>query len=142
MVAWRWAITAVLVALVPSVAQARPGDLDPSFSRDGYALPSIARTAIPFAVEIDRSGRSIAVGNFGGKNGSQGDAMLIALDRKGRPAAGFGSRGVVVAERPGTQYLYDVAIDDEDRIVAVGRYERDAVVVRFLPDGLSLYVGI
>jgi uncharacterized delta-60 repeat protein len=145
----RAAITAAVatalawVVLVPALAQAAEGDLDPSFGTGGKVTTS-------FAVDHDDQANAVAV-QPGGKvvvagvvnnGGSNTDFAVARYNADGSLDASFGTGGKAKTDLLGTgasDTANSVALDSQGRIVA-GGYARvggddDFAVARYLPSG-------
>jgi uncharacterized delta-60 repeat protein len=120
-----------------SSASAAPGDLDPSFGRNGVVSTPIGSEAR--ALALQQNGRIIAVGNLGEYG------YTIEIDRFFRdgdidPTFGNGGRVNVVDAGDGYVYAAAAGIDSQGRIVVAGtlsEYDspRRIVVARVLPGG-------
>jgi uncharacterized delta-60 repeat protein len=124
----------LVVALAP-VAAAAPGKLDTFFSGDGKQT-AFAGGATGYAVAIDAKGRIVVAGyTVGGKP----DIVVARFLPNGKPDADFSGDGRVVTNLGGSDYAFDVAIQDDGRIVVAG--ERDKTdknlfaLVRYTPKG-------
>jgi uncharacterized delta-60 repeat protein len=132
--------TCAIALALPSLAQARPGDLDRSFSRDGRVMTQFVPRGDEgaYAVAVQRNGRIVAVGIAGY---SSYDSALARYLPGGSLDPSFGDGGRVTADLGPTDTLSDVAIDARGRIVVVGRSESldgdsaELVVARFTADG-------
>src|SRR5687768_8756055 len=126
----------VIPLALPSSAQARPGDLDRSFSRDGRVTTQFVPHGDEgaHAVAVQRDGRIVAVGVAGRSNY---DTALARYLPDGSLDPSFGDGGRITADLGPTDWLSDVAIDARSRIVVVGRSESldgdaaEIVVARF-----------
>lgn len=107
------------------------GAPDERFSGDGVKLKNFEPDAFEEgrALAIQEDGRIVVAGNVSGANYS-----FLARFRAGGPLdTTFGSAGVQVLT---SQYVEDVAIQDDNRIVIAGRMADGAMTVaRFLDDG-------
>ncbi len=126
--------TALTVALAPAAAAA-PGRLDTFFSGNGKQT-AFASGATGYAVAIDGKGRIVVAGyTIGGKP----DIVVARFLPNGKPDTDFSGDGRVVTNLGGSDYAFDVAIQDDGRIVVAG--ERDKTdknlfaIVRFTPKG-------
>jgi uncharacterized delta-60 repeat protein len=124
----------VLIALATaSAAQARPGDRDETFSRDGLARAS--STAAHQAVAVQGDGSVVSAGS------DEGGAIVVTRYRPdGSVDGGFGDGGI--ATHPAGPQFRDpqLAIDSQGRLVVAGTVgtggtDGDFVATRFLPDG-------
>jgi uncharacterized delta-60 repeat protein len=134
----------VLLA-VPSLAQARPGLLDPSFGDRGrlevklpVKEPELSYTGKPRAARM-------AMGALtGGGLAAASGAFVVERGPNGSPVKRFGGDGKIEIPLPsGSRFeLGDLAVDAEGRVVVAGTRDsrsesprRLAVVYRFLPSG-------
>lgn len=130
------------VALVASVgaaalAEATPGDLDPSFSKDGKAY-LLGDFSEDLAVQPD--GRVVVVGN-----GSSSSGMIARIGPTGVLDKGFAKKGYVAkAFGSISGFPTAVAIQPDGKIVVAGTvdrpvspFEADVALARFLPDGAA-----
>jgi uncharacterized delta-60 repeat protein len=132
-----FAATALVAGLMVPRALAEPGGLDPFFDGDGRQTAFI-HGATGYAVAIDPRGRILVAGYTLTRNAN------IALARflpNGSPDPSFGNGvGRVSVDLGGTDYAFDIAIQDDHKIVVAG--ERDLpnhsqfAVARFGPGGV------
>ena len=110
--------------------------LDPSFDGDGKT--STPATGRGQAVAIQPDGMIVTAGGLA-------DFVLTRHEPDGDLDPTFGGDGIVTTNVSGADEAFDVAIDSQGRIVAVGRSSspnRDFAVVRYEPDGdLDLSFG-
>jgi uncharacterized delta-60 repeat protein len=135
------ALTAVLAAmLVPALARAAPGDLDPSFGAGGKVTTDLGEDAGGeiLSVAIDSRGRIVA-GGFSAGSTTPGDFTLARYRSDGSLDPSFGDGGIAVTDLEGT--AFSVAIDRVGRIVAAGSEiqsapaSSDFAVARYHSDG-------
>jgi uncharacterized delta-60 repeat protein len=133
-------VAGVVLALLPGVAQAAPGDLDPSFSGDGKAAFQRGRLDLVTAgLEplVQSDGKLVVV--VGGVS-SNGAVVLTRLHPDGRIDRSFGDGGRAVLT-PGVFSLVTGATLQGDAIVVVGGVlplggnAPDTLVARFTADG-------
>jgi uncharacterized delta-60 repeat protein len=116
------------------------GSPDPAFSGDGRVLVDFGFVnQAARAVAVDSAGRAVATGTITTFDGSTSSIGVVRLLGDGAPDPGFGSGGEVVIQ-PGTLSMaYDVAIDDEDRVVVIGAATGSRgfrpLVLRFTAEG-------
>jgi uncharacterized delta-60 repeat protein len=130
----------VLAALpAPSLAQAAPGDLDPSFGTGGKVTTDFGGDVQGEIVStaIDSRGRIVA-GGFSGDIHSRGYFTLARYLPDGSLDRSFGTGGIAVTGLEGT--AFSVAIDRVGRIVAAGSARgapagSDLAVSRYHSDG-------
>lgn len=130
-------LSGLLVLLLPaSVANATPGDLDPTFSKDGFATKAIEGQIRSEEIAVDGQDRPlVAAGVVAGWEAQVERLELVRYRRSGKPDRSFtwnpGSLpGLVEVERLG-----DLAIDAQGRIVLAIADEGDVLVARLLADG-------
>jgi uncharacterized delta-60 repeat protein len=145
----------LLLLLVPAIAQAKPGQLDPSFAKLGklvVAAPKpqpdesgVKYPAVPMAMATAPGGKLVSADSH----------TVEEFLAGGRPNRGFGRRGAVSLRVPEgwTFALASVAVDSHGRVLVAGTAEStagrqaqgplglsgppldQATVYRFLPDG-------
>jgi uncharacterized delta-60 repeat protein len=111
-------VTALVSMAAAQVANGAPGDLDPSFARDGKKLTTFGAPAAAYSVAIGDKGRIVAAGTkhdrwFAAARYKPNGNLDDAFDRDGRATTSFGDRHLYNAAR-------GVAIADGGRVVAVG----------------------
>ena len=111
------AYTIVVALLVSPVAQATPGDLDPSFGTGGKVkVPTGMVQAL--SVAIDTQGRIVAAGGPPGDGRTPAHFVLARYRSNGSRDPSFGNGGVADTHVRGD--LFSMAIDLKGRIVAAG----------------------
>ena len=124
-----------LLALLPGVASAAPGDLDTFLSHDGRQT-AFANGAVAYAVAIDHHDRIVVAGST---LSDHPDVALARFTPSGSLDPTFGNGGRVVTDVGADDHAFDLAIQDDGGIVVVG--ERSAAetgrvfVQRYLPNG-------
>jgi uncharacterized delta-60 repeat protein len=112
--------------VVPALAVARPGDLDPTFSDDGRVLTefnyfSNPSVAFAYAVAVQEDGRIVAAGTAEQSNQAVALARYLpngSLD----PSFGEGGRATLDTGDTGAhEWAYAVAIQSDGGIVVAGR---------------------
>jgi uncharacterized delta-60 repeat protein len=127
--------TLALVALLTAPAHAGPGQLDKFFSNDGRAT-AFANGANGYAVAIDAKGRIVVAGST---QGVHPDFAVARFLPNGSPDTGFSKDGRVSTNLGGSDYAFDLALQEDGKIVVAG--ERDTssknsfAIVRYLPKG-------
>lgn len=112
------ALTLVATFAVP--AHAGPGALDGFFSGDGRQT-AFPNGATGYAVAIDKQGRIVVAGYT---LGAKTDIALARFLPNGKPDPEFGGGdGRVTTDLGGTDYAFDVATQEDGKIVVAG--ERD-----------------
>src|SRR5689334_18039849 len=124
-------LVSLLMLLPVGRALAAPGDLDTSFSSDGFDVRNIASDDRGADVAIDHHGRIVVAGTrfFG----SSPDFAVARYNPDGTLDTTFnaaGTPGVKVVTFGGSDVVTGVAVDANDNIVVVG-YTNEA------PDGGS-----
>ena len=116
------------------------GTLDTDFDGDGYltynTLPADDND-FGFAVGVDSNDKIIVAGSF--FNVTDSDIAVWRFDTDGSLDAGFDGDGFATQDIPGADSLYGLAIQNDDKIVAVGASNGasfdDMAVWRFDTDG-------
>ncbi|QBN18635.1 T9SS type A sorting domain-containing protein [Flavobacterium nackdongense] len=114
------------------------GSLDTTFDSDGLVFTQIPTSNEDFAkaVKIQPDGK-IVVG-IQTKVNSNLDFALLRYNSDGSLDTTFDSDGIVRTISPKTEAVYDIAIQNDGKIVAVGYQSNandDIYVARYLPDG-------
>jgi uncharacterized delta-60 repeat protein len=121
------------------------GDLDRSFGSGGWVANNIGAFPMPHAVALQSDGK-ILVGGQVECPGLQLCWGIVRYNANGSVDSSFGAAGVARATFPGSRCgceLYDLAVQKNGRIVAVGQRFRGSdaqdddllAVARFLPNG-------
>jgi uncharacterized delta-60 repeat protein len=144
-------LSLVLVIDVAAAQTFAPGDLDPTFSDDGMVTTDVHgdeppdRSDVASAVGIDSKGRIVVAGGSLDDLASAGGTNDFAIARYladgslDTSFAGDGTRTIKMSE--GADFVTDLAIDDQDRIVFAGyarvgaRRNFDFALARLLEDG-------
>jgi uncharacterized delta-60 repeat protein len=139
----RLALSLLLVTLFPSQATAAPGDLDTTFSGDGWEQTDIRGTGgsdwgADAALQAD--GRIVLVGSS--QAGNYTDFALARYNADGTLDGTFGDNGVVIAALSSrNDYASGVAIQADGAILVAGSAwagrgpGRVFALVRYLTDG-------
>ncbi len=146
---WRWGaarqalallvVTGLVFSNLSNRAQAAAGDLDPTFDQDGKVTTSFLGVADQAsAVTIQSDGRIVVAGVS-----LSPDQALFALARynpDGSLDNTFGTGGKVISDVSINDWLCDLAIQADGRIVAVGcgwgnSTKDDFLIIRYLADG-------
>ena len=119
----------------PQLAEARPGDIDPSFSDDGFAGFQDENLRMDTKeMAIDSRGRIIvAASAWIGGDGSNDGVVLARARPNGASDRRFGRSGTAVVDLDAT--IHTVAVDHSDRIVVGGTSGGAGLVARFLSNG-------
>jgi len=132
LLAWQLAVA------VP--AQARAGDLDPSFGTGGKVVTDFAgQLDEAFAVAVQDNGRIVAAGRADESDVSAlGDFALARYLPDGSLDPGFGVDGKVKMDFTGAggdDRVNAVAVQTDGRLVAAGHALDDWALARFMQDG-------
>jgi uncharacterized delta-60 repeat protein len=120
-------------------ARVEPGELDKSFGKGGKVTTRLGSRV--FAADVARApaGGAYVAANTGppGPNLSGGRLVVLRYDRRGRPARGFGKRGVAnLSLRQGPATVKAMAVQPDGRLLLVGSVRgRDVVLVRLTRTG-------
>ncbi|MGW0393307.1 calcium-binding protein [Streptomyces sp. NPDC003042] len=141
--AWAAAASLAVVAALPGVARAAPGDLDPTFGTGGKVVTDIANAEDSQGLVIQADGKVLTVGTVWEFEGP-GDFTLVRHLPNGAPDPDFGrGDGVAVADMNGgsNDEAYGAAVQADGKIVVAGHSDlpdgsrRLLTVARFHPDG-------
>lgn len=135
-------VTCFVWILGPSAAVlAQSGAVDSTFGNDGTGLVTLDHEYFESfqAMAFQSDGKVIAVGDskppslspFGGAEDLF--AVVARFDADGSLDTAFAGGGLLV-HGPGFR-LYDVVVQGDDKIVAVGQFESDMLALRLLDDG-------
>jgi uncharacterized delta-60 repeat protein len=117
---------ACALALVPAgTAQARLGDLDPSFDGDGVATPAVG-TAHFDALAARPDGRPIAAGWAPNAAGTLEEPIVVQLTDAGALDGSFGSGGVTRLPHDLSRRAHAVALDAAGRVLIAGHRRASA----------------
>ena len=133
----RLLLALILLLALPAAAEARPGDPDPRFGRQGtVSLKATDADAVGGAVKVLPGNRILAGGAAGGQ------FVIVRLRPSGRLDSRFGTGGQVVPALPGTSLegVRALATFRDGRIVAAGTLQladgtTRMVAIRMLPSG-------
>jgi len=130
----------LLTACLPvALAQATPGDLDPTFGTGGVVTTPVgAGSDVGYAIALQPDGRIVVAGHA--SNGVTNDFAVLRYDAGGVLDPTFGTGGVATTSLGTTFAFYgaDVAIQPDGRIVGAGYAlgagpnDIDFLVVRWL----------
>jgi uncharacterized delta-60 repeat protein len=128
-------VAALLQVIVPGTAFATPGDLDGTFDGDGKATLTILQGSIGRGVAVQADGKIVVAGSA--FNGSNQDFAVARFDSSGVPDPTFDGDGKAVAFYiMFNDYLFDVAVQSNGKIVAAGSSGSDIALVRFKENGM------
>lgn len=128
-----------LIALaVPAAARATPGDLDPTFSRDGYTRVGFGDDqSTATAIALDSQGGTVIAGTTG-PLGDDGYAAALAVARlrpDGKLDRSFSGDGRATFDIGASPRVGDVALGAGGTIVVGASGGGDLVALRLLSDG-------
>jgi uncharacterized delta-60 repeat protein len=127
-------VAGFLQILLPTAALAAPGDLDSTFDGDGKATMPILQQASGTGTAIQGDGKIVVVGDA--FNGSNYDFAVARFDPGGTPDPTFDGDGKAVAFYiMYDDFLSDVAIQSDGKIVGAGSSGSDIALVRFKTNG-------
>jgi uncharacterized delta-60 repeat protein len=137
------ALIAAMVGVVfPALAQAAPGDLDPTFSTDGKQTTDFGGNELATAMALQGDGKIVVVGYTGG---ADSDFALARFSPNGKLDTSFSGDGKQVTDLGGTaDRAQGVALQGNGKIVVVGFAGTqspggddfgDLVVARYNPNG-------
>src|SRR5690349_3071309 len=113
----------LVLTAVPSAAQARPGELDPSFGRHGRLEVKLPVKEFELFYSGKPRAARMAMDDLpGGGVAAASGAFIVERDRAGRPVKRFGGDGKIrVQLASGSTFeLGDLAADSEGRVVVAG----------------------
>ena len=112
----------ILITLTISL-HAKPGDLDRAFGIDGKVITNVGSTddvALDLAIQND--GKIVAVGYTKSSRGDH-DFVVVRYNRDGTLDTSFGNNGIATNDIGNVDNeFYSVAIQEDDKIVAAGKY--------------------
>jgi uncharacterized delta-60 repeat protein len=132
----------VFFVLVPAIANAAPGSLDPTFGHGGFRLFA-HETYSANDIKIQSNGRILVAGDTAGTGNAIGGFSVVRLLADGRSDTHFGNAGLAVARfNSGLNIANSLALQSDAKIVAVGDTVEDSpdkpramAIARFMPDG-------
>jgi uncharacterized delta-60 repeat protein len=129
---------AVAVAAFVAPADATPGDLDPTFSRNGLVRTGFGAGGYSHAnaVAIQPDGRILAAGDADLDDPETDPDLAIARYLPdGRLDSSFSSNGKLRADFGGADTAEAIALQGDGRIVVAGTSNPGLLIARYLPDG-------
>ena len=114
------------------------GSLDTSFGTEGKVIADLPRREdFATAVAIQSDGRIVVTGYTADFNPkiSFADFAALRYNPNGTPDTSFDGDGVKIVDLSGYEYLTDMVIQPDGKIVAVGWSVQGATAVRFNTDG-------
>ncbi|GAA2230375.1 hypothetical protein GCM10010104_24650 [Streptomyces indiaensis] len=126
----------------PGVALAAPGDLDPTFGTGGkvttHFTGDIGAAAGADAVAVQSDGKIITVGTHR-PSPQNSDFAVARYNTDGSLDTTFGTGGTVITDFGDDAAAFDVALQSDGKIIAVGRSGvntyHDFALARYNPDG-------
>src|SRR6266566_313079 len=127
----------VLLATLSGSAQAAPGDLDSSFGTGGLVTTDFAgRGDFGLAVALQSDGKIVAAGNSSAVGVFSVNFALARYNTNGSLDSTFGTGGTVLTSFGGNlSAAFDVAVQPDDKIVAVGVAGSDFGIARYSANG-------
>ncbi|MFI7635963.1 hypothetical protein [Nonomuraea sp. NPDC049400] len=125
------AMGAALVLLIPGVALAAPGDLDPGFGSGGKVTTDFGGDDVAEGVAVQPDGKIVVIGR------TIGVFALARYNSDGSLDSGFGSGGKVTTDFGGDDSASAVALQPDGEIVVVGHGGPggDFALARYNSDG-------
>jgi|GEM_PF-4119953 len=111
-------LLALSFVLLPGLARAQAGSLDPSFGTAGITLTPVGDVASAARTLLLPDGRIVVAGFSGGAASS--DVALARYTSSGTLDATFGTGGVATADLAGVDYVASAALQPNGKIVVVG----------------------
>ncbi len=120
-------VMAALAVLGAPAALAAPGDLDPTFSRDGKVELPFSGYGAPITIAVQPDGKVVTAGSP--------DFQLKRVRANGTLDRSFGESGSV-SPFPGDAFAGAVALQPDGRILAAGGADGNFALARYLPNGI------
>jgi uncharacterized delta-60 repeat protein len=130
-------LIAICALCVPAAAESAGGDLDPTFGSGGLVTTDFAaRGDFGLAVALQSDGKLVVAGNSSRTDVFNVDFAVARYNADGSLDPTFGSGGEVLTDF-GTRIdaAFDVAVQPDGKIVAVGNSASDFAVARYNADG-------
>ena len=119
---------------LPAGLSAARGDLDATFGSGGKVTTDFGGSDVGEAVAVQRDGRIVVAGDR--LDPGPHDVVLARYTAGGRLDPSFDEDGKVATDFGGTSDgAFDVAVQGDGRIVAVGRAGQDFALARYRTDG-------
>jgi uncharacterized delta-60 repeat protein len=131
----RWLVVLVGVGalMFPALLPAVRGDLDPTFGAGGRVTTDFGGSEIGWAVAVQRDGKIVVAG--GRWDPGPHDFLLARYMANGATDRRFGGDGKVATDFGGSDGAFDLAVQRDGKIVAVGSGAQDFALARYRPDG-------
>lgn len=131
------AATAAALAMLPALASADAGDLDPSFGGDGRATIDVLSNDFGFGAALDPDGRILIAGDVDFPADRTVGLARLAAD--GPPDALFGGGTGFVTSNPTvavSDFTENVQLQPDGKILVGGSYDGSVGIHRYNTDGL------
>jgi uncharacterized delta-60 repeat protein len=129
--------TAAALAMLPALAHADAGDLDPSFGGDGRATLDLLSGDFGFGAALDPDGKILIAGDVDFPADRTVGLARLAAD--GAPDAQFGGGSGFVTDNPtlaASDFTENVQLQPDGKILVGGSYDGSAGIHRYNTDGL------
>jgi uncharacterized delta-60 repeat protein len=113
------------------------GELDNAFGDNGRVLTDLGYYGQHgVAIVADAQGKIFVAGEVVGENiHDEYDMVLLKYNTDGTPDLTFGNKGVVFKDFWGNDYPYDIALQEDGKIVLAGHSGQGFLTTRFLTNG-------
>jgi len=118
------------------------GTIDNSFGNEGRSVVGVSETAGEYieSIVILADGKILAAGWFGSYGSI--DIALLRYNPNGSLDSSFGVNGIVITDIARFDYIYDMAVQTDGKIIVAGDRVKDenfdtetSFTVRYMPDG-------
>jgi uncharacterized delta-60 repeat protein len=106
----------LLILLFPAAASAAPSDFDAGFGSNGRAIVDFGGSDEAYATAVQPDGKILVAGYTSLKS----DAAVARLNPDGSSDRGFGENGVALIESDSSEWIYDIALQPDGKIVVAG----------------------
>src|SRR5207249_1289945 len=127
--------------LLPALALASAGDLDPGFGADGTVVTDFGGDERGNAVAVAKDG-TIYVGGSSHRVGGNVDFMVVRYTAEGQLDTAWGNGGRVTTDLGGHDNIFALALQKDGRIVVGGSskdlppaHPSNFALARYMPDG-------
>jgi uncharacterized delta-60 repeat protein len=112
------------------------GTLDAGFGEGGYVMADVAgQHVIVYSIALQADGKIVVAGETGEEAYDRPDFLLARFDVDGTFDPTFGGNGWVTTDLGDDDIAYDLVVQRDGAIVAVGQRSRSMAMARYLPDG-------
>ncbi|TDH18266.1 T9SS type A sorting domain-containing protein [Segetibacter sp. 3557_3] len=111
------------------------GSLDNSFDADGKVTTLIESISAILAIAVQNDGKIVAAGWSSGVNDYPRNITLARYNVDGSLDQTFNGNGIVITLFGGDSYAHAIAIQNDGKIVVVGRANSRFALVRYNPNG-------